>query len=633
MNKIQSTFKNKAFSSFTNMEDAQWALALAAVNHNVGGVLISGKAGTGKSSLIQALADILPNKKLIKLPLSITEETLNGILDIENTLQKGQYHYHKGILDALHNNILFINNINLLSAKILNKILQIQEAEYFYTPDGKKSLCKFSIIATINTEEGSITTKVLDRFGLFLEIPLQNKINNRLEILKQHEYWEKYPEKQYKIYTEDNQNWEKRLQTAEKLIPKIKITDNDLLSIAQICKEAYVSGHRGDLALLWASVSYAALNGRTSISMQDILKVKDWALAHRIRNPKREEPQQPETENKEQDKQSQNPEKQANNNEDKQANNDNTEQKEQEALPNLSHNDNSNATEDNPKEEWFNIGNLELKTDILQHQNKLTEKREGSGKRIKCKDSEGKGRHIRSERIKQDKTRDIDFVATIRSAAPYQSIRAKNGLAINIHKDDLHRKLREHRIGNTILFLVDASGSMGIQQRMKEAKAGVFNMLKDAYVHRDSVGLMTFRKEESKLLLPPTRSVTRAYDLLKNIKTGGRTPLYHALQSALELLLNLKRKDKDNIPIMILFTDGKATSSYKGENSKEKLQQIAKKYADLKIKTFLIDTECGYIKLGYAKQLAKTMQAEYYKLDELSKKNLEVGRKQELKQL
>ncbi len=614
----------KSFSSFTNLEAAQWALVLAAVNFRVGGILLSGKSGTGKSDLILSLNNILSDRKIIKLPLSITEESLCGTLDMKQTMKEGKRHYHKGILHNLHNNILFIDNINLLSAKILYLILQICEDGYFYTDDGDRNICNFTIIATMNPEEGGITTKTLDRFGLFMEMPNQESLSSRLEILKEQELWDKKPVNQLNIYSTDDNNWAKRISKGKELLPKVNIDIQDLTTIAQICKESFVAGHRGDLALLWAVVTYVALNGRTKIYMEDILKVKDWVLLHRIRSPKQSSANNNEVENNDKKQAPKPPKEPSRDNIDneKPNNQSNSDKEDIPALPDLSDNKPLELTEDNPNEESFEIGDLQLNTDIIQNQAKVFDKREGTGKRIKCTYSEGKGRHIRSAKLRQKEISDIDFVATLRCAAPYQKWRQKNGLAIRIYKDDLHKKVREHRIGNTILFLVDASGSMGIKRRMEEAKAGVFSLLQDAYVHRDKLALMTFRKEKSELLLPPTRSISRAYTLLQDVKTGGRTPLYNGLQSALELLINMKIKDKDNVPIMVLFTDGKATSSYKGENTADKLQSIAQKYVDLKLKTILIDTECGFVKLGYAKRLAEWLQADYFQLDDLKEKEL-----------
>ncbi len=435
---VKTSKTYKYFSAFTAVESAQWVLALIATNPQIGGALLSGKTGTGKSSLVQALGNISPNKKLIKLPLSVTEESLFGSFDMEKTLHKGEWQYENGIFAKVHKNILFIDNINLLSTKIAYKILQVQEQGYFYTPTGKKQTCDFSIIATMNPDEGGITTKTLDRFGLFVELPQQAALGSRLEILKEQERWEVSAEGQQKTYQLAEKKWQERMQNALEILPKVKIKETDLQTIAQLCKEAFVAGHRGDLALLWGAVTYAALQGRTNILMEDILAVKDWALAHRIRSPKQAPPQPKEQEtdtNTQQNTPQQNTEnKQNGKNETPNTSNDNNTQPEH--LPSLSLNDTSHLTEDNQEEEWIGIENLELQLNILQNQGKIFEKKTGTGKRIKCRYSEGKGRHIRSKN-REKQSRDIDFVATVRKAAPFQKTRLKNALAIRIYKEDL----------------------------------------------------------------------------------------------------------------------------------------------------------------------------------------------------
>lgn len=613
----------KPFSAFSAMEDAQLALVLATLHPAIDSVLLTGKTGTGKTAIVQALSQLLEDKKIIKLPLSITEETLAGTLDIEQTLSQGAWHYEQGILENLHNNILFIDNINLLSSTILNKILQIQERGWYeLSSHERKKPCKFTLIATMNPDEGGIPTKVLDRFSLFVNCEKSNSKHFRIEILEQENIFQTKKEASFLSYQEEEQHWKEKLATATEILPKVKVKPTDIETIAQLCKEAFVAGHRGDLSLLWASIANAAFQGRKYITFEDIKRVKDLALIHRIRSPKQAENEEQPQQSKEQQQNEQTPNNKSANDNSIPEKSEVQNNQEPSPLNQTADNQNQTLNKDNEEEECFEIGNLQIKVDILQQKTPTFGKREGVGKRIKCRNTEGNGRHIRSVAMGENITKNIDFVATIRTAAPFQKLRAPKELAIDIRKQDLQKKIREHRIGNTILFLVDASGSMGIQQRMKEAKAGIFSLLKNAYVNRDTVGLMTFRKEEAELVLPPTRSIEKAYQLLEKLKTGGRTPLLHALKSALNLLTSLQLKNKENIPLMIFFTDGKATSSYKSENLIEEIKQVALQFQKYDIHSIVIDTECSFIRLGYAQQIANWLGAKYYHLDQWKEKTV-----------
>ena len=147
--------------------------------------------------------------------------------------------------------------------------------------------------------------------------------------------------------------------------------------------------------------------------------------------------------------------------------------------------------------------------------------RRGSGKRSVTKTDLKQGRYVRAEQPKS-KVTDLAFDATIRAAAPYQRLREDNGCALNIKEEDLRQKVREKRIGNTFLFAVDASGSMGARERMRAVKGAIFYMLQEVYQKRDRVGMIAFRRDKADMLLPITRSVDLAQKRLAEMPTGGK---------------------------------------------------------------------------------------------------------------
>ena len=262
--------------------------------------------------------------------------------------------------------------------------------------------------------------------------------------------------------------------------------------------------------------------------------------------------------------------------------------------------------------------------------------RKGSGRRLMTKTKDTRGRMIRAYQDEQA-LEDLALVATLRAAAPYQRLRAATkmeqeklstqsqqlkqqggkGLSLVIKPQDYRRKAREKRIGAYQLFVVDASGSMAARHRMEATKAAILSLLRDSYVHRDSVGLIAFRKESAEVLLPFTRSVERAERLLASMPTGGKTPLAHGLRMAYTMCDRLLRAHRAERIQIICITDGRATSG-DSEDPVAESKQWARILGTLPVDCIVIDTETGFIKLGLAKELCKLMNGSYYAMDTIS---------------
>ena len=262
--------------------------------------------------------------------------------------------------------------------------------------------------------------------------------------------------------------------------------------------------------------------------------------------------------------------------------------------------------------------------------------RKGSGRRLMTKTKDTRGRMIRAYQDEQA-LEDLALVDTLRAAAPYQRLRAATkmeqekpsiqsqqlehqggkGLSLVIKPQDYRRKAREKRVGAYQLFVVDASGSMAARHRMEATKAAILSLLRDSYVHRDSVGLIAFRKESAEVLLPFTRSVERAERLLASMPTGGKTPLAHGLRMAYTMCDRLLRAHRAERIQIICITDGRATSG-DSEDPVAESKQWARILGTLPVDCIVIDTETGFIKLGLAKELCKLMNGSYYAMDTIS---------------
>ena len=262
--------------------------------------------------------------------------------------------------------------------------------------------------------------------------------------------------------------------------------------------------------------------------------------------------------------------------------------------------------------------------------------RKGSGRRLMTKTKDTRGRMIRAYQD-DHALEDLALVDTLRAAAPYQRLRAAikveqdkpsiqpqqleyqggKELSIVIKPQDYRRKAREKRVGAYQLFVVDASGSMAARHRMEATKAAILSLLRDSYVHRDSIGLIAFRKDSAEVLLPFTHSVERAERLLASMPTGGRTPLSKGLRMAYTMCDRLLRSHKAERIQIICITDGRATSGDSDDPVSES-KQWARIVGTLPVDCIVIDTETGFIKLGLAKELCKLMNGNYYAMDTIS---------------
>jgi magnesium chelatase subunit D len=221
-----------------------------------------------------------------------------------------------------------------------------------------------------------------------------------------------------------------------------------------------------------------------------------------------------------------------------------------------------------------------------------------------------------------DRTDDIAFDATLRAAAPFQKVRqdekARSGMAYALRKSDLQRKVRVRRAANLILFVVDASWSMAVSERMQATKGAIMSLLTDAYQRRDRVGLVVFQKDRASLVLPPTNSVTLAKHALADIPVGGKTPLSAGLLLSYETVKREKMLHPDIMPLIILLTDGAGNVSISDSVSpQEESHRIATRIKEDLIKTVTINMEHAAFDQGLATRLADKLGGPCYTLSQL----------------
>ncbi len=621
-------------------EQAKKALLITLVNQKAGGLLIGGAKGTAKSVLARSCEELAGGRSLLTLPLNVTEDMLFGSIDIEYAVSLGEKRFSPGLLARATDNILYIDEANLLRQELLTAVLDANSAGVNNVErDGISCshAVRTTLIATMNPEEGTLPPYILDRFGMYVDVQALTAVQERVEIMQRALAYSRNILEFRRRYAEETQQLAAKLAAARELLPQVRASDAMLMLAAQLCAQAYCAGHRAELYLLEAARALAALAGRSYVLPKDIEEAAQLVLPHRMRKPpeqQSEEPEQQEDNQSEDDSEQDednSPEDEQDNDEDSQLPSpldsgeddkdagESSEDEDDSRDGQQKEQDNSNFA---PEEQLADIDKTFRLPKLLLDLGKDRNVRRGSGKRSVTKTDLKQGRYVRAEQPK-GKVSDLAFDATIRAAAPYQRLREDNGCALNIKEEDLRQKVREKRIGNTFLFAVDASGSMGARERMRAVKGAIFYMLQEAYQKRDRVGMIAFRRDKADLLLPITRSVDLAQKRLAEMPTGGKTPLADGLALSLQTLALLNKRDSELEPILIVVTDGRANAVHEGEKEPVAAAiNIAEKIAKAKITSVVIDTESDFIKLGIAKKLAATMQANYYTLQRLSKENI-----------
>lgn len=648
------------FTAIVGQEKMKKALILNAINPKVGGVLIRGEKGTAKSTAVRALANLLPEIEVVEgckfrcnphdtntmceeclervklgtlkisfekmrvtdLPVSATEDRVVGTLDIEHAIKKGEKRFEPGVLAHAHRGILYVDEINLLDDHLVDVLLDSaamgvntveREGISFFHP------ASFVLVGTMNPEEGELRPQLLDRFGLCVDIKGIMDVARRVELIKYRLSYETDPEAFAAGWQATESELCGQILLAQKLLSEVRISDDMLELISQICVDMGVDGHRADITMMKTSITLAAFNGRTEVLEEDVKEAAELVLPHRMRRKPFDNPSD------KQDKLNESLEKQREKQKEKEKNKSQPQKKE--------HNEHSEKAQAKPEEQKsdspqdstgeppdassetiFATGESyrikQLSPDFRRN------KRKGSGRRSKTLTKSKQGRYIKSK-IPEEKTTDLAFDATLRAAAPYQLIREKKGNFITIHDSDFRKKIREKKIGNLVLFIVDASGSMGAQQRMVASKGAVLSMLMDAYQKRDKVGLIAFKGAGAELVLPPTSSVEMAQKYLEELPTGGKTPLSHGLMKGYETIQAELRRDPDTCPFMVLISDGRANVSMNGESPIQETKTIASMFRKECIQSAVIDTESSMIKFGLAQEISSALGARYLALENL----------------
>ncbi|MFJ1746987.1 putative cobaltochelatase [Streptomyces sp. NPDC088116] len=585
--------------------------------------------------------------RMVELPVGASEDRLVGALDIERALSEGVKAFEPGLLAGAHRGVLYVDEVNLLHDHLIDLLLDAAAMGASYVEREGVSVrhaARFLLVGTMNPEEGELRPQLLDRFGLTVEVAASREPDQRVEVVRRRLAYDDDPAGFAARWADEETALRERIVAARALLPQVRLGDAALRQIAATCAAFEVDGMRADIVMARTATALAAWAGRTDVLAEDVRQAALLALPHRRRRNPFDAP------GLDEDKLDDTLEEFGG--EDENGGGDDTDPDGPDGgggggrpphnSPDTPDDSSGSDGSDTPQEPSSGQDDTPAEPEPKPEPEPRPEgeqpQRPGAGEQSAVRASEpfrtktlsvpglGEGAAGRRSRARTDHGRTtgsrqpmgsltkLHLAATVQAAAPHQRARGRSGPGLMIRKDDLRQATREGREGNLVLFVVDASGSMAARRRMSAVKGAVLSLLLDAYQRRDKVGLVTFRRQEAEVALPPTSSVDAAATRLESLPTGGRTPLAAGLLKAHDVLRVERMRDPARRPLLVVVTDGRATG---GPDPVALASRAARLHAADGTASVVVDCESGPVRLGLAGSLAADLEGTAITLDEL----------------
>jgi magnesium chelatase subunit D len=596
--------------------------------------------------------------RLIELPVGATEDRVVGALDLERALTEGVKAFEPGLLAAANRGVLYVDEVNLLHDHLVDLLLDAAALGTAYVEREGVSVrhaARFLLVGTMNPEEGELRPQLLDRFGLTVEVAAPRDPAERAEVVRRRFAHDADPAGFAASWADEEAGLASRIAAARARLPQVVLSDGALRQVTAVCAAFDVDGLRADIVTARAAIAHAAWAGREEVTEEDVRVAARLALPHRRRRNPFDAPGL-DDDTLEQALSDARPEDDgpqdggppdgdppdggppdggppdggpdgggtpppagpsggsgAGGGQEPSPPDPGTQAPPSSTAP---RGEGGGRTDASPAPERaavapsdpFRIRRLEVPGIGAG----------AAGRRSRARSE--RGRVVGSTRPAGTVTR-LHLTDTVLAAAPHQVARGRRGPGLRLQREDLRQSTLEGREGNLVLFVVDASGSMGSRARMGAVKGAVLSLLLDAYQRRDKVGLITFRGSAAELALPPTWSVEAAAARLTDLPTGGRTPLAAGLLRAHEVLRVERVRDPQRRPLLVVVTDGRATGVRGGTHLAD-AHGTAALLAAAGTASVVVDCESGPVRLGLAGTLGAHLGAQTLRLEELAADSL-----------
>ena len=710
--KRETVMRSFPFSAIVGQELLKKGLLANAVDPSIGGVLIRGEKGTGKTTTVRAFAAVLPAKEtvsgcrfgclkgsplcgecraressgkrlvyerraveVVDLPLNASEDRVVGSLDLSAALRDGEKKFEPGVLGKANGNVLYIDEVNLLDDHVVDVLLDVaisgvnvvmREGVTYTHPS------RFILIGTMNPEEGELRPQLLDRFGLCVEVSGERDLLLRRRIVERVLDFERDAPGFRGQWEREDGSFRRQVEDSRGRLGRVEVADRIVKTVTEVVVELGVAGHRGDLAILKTARALAAWRGGEALTAPDVRDAIRLSLPHRIprtgvsaRKAHHVErllswafPGEMETGEREDTlplpgtphglkrggvvyRAPTLPDEEM----ERQAIAQSMERRRRSEAGGMAVAPGTCGDPDCDVCQGFVEESIVLPSSPFEVRKisvpKGRKPSDVAGKRSRAKTTGSRGRYVRSGPWR--KGRDVALDATLFAAAASGHVDRETH-RVRVGLDDLRGKRRERKVGNLILVVLDASASMETQRRMVATKGAVLSLLRDAYVKRDRVGLISFRDSVAEVVVPPTGSASLAAMQLTWLSSGGTTPLSIGLFAAVKTLETEQVRDPARRPLVVLITDGRANVAYFGGEPFAEAVKIGKMIRKMRVTSLVIDTDRimmgpaalraamesteknsrskGIFSGGPAKTVADAMGAKYLSLAEMSQSSI-----------